>query len=258
MDTDRQTLRETFNRAADLYDEMRPGYPDPLIEDLIQISGIPRGGAILEIGCGTGQATEPFAERGYAMLCLDIGSNLAALASRKFAHLDNVTVLVESFEAWSPGIREFDLVIAATSFRWVAREVRYAKAADVLKPTGSLAVFFNRHVRKDEGFFAEVQSVYRACAPSLGGSSTGVDELTTEETGIDRFEAPIQRIYPWSTEYDAGSYIKLLSTYSGHINLPPNEREALFSGIRHLINQKYSGKVTKHYEAVLELRRRRM
>ncbi len=71
--------RTTFNNVADLYDEVRPGYPEALIEDALTLSGIPPDGRILEIGCGTGKATLPFARRGYAMLCLELGDKLAAV-----------------------------------------------------------------------------------------------------------------------------------------------------------------------------------
>ncbi len=70
---DAKVSRKTvFDQAARDYDEVRPGYPQELIEDIISISAIPEDGRILEIGCGTGQATIPFAKRGYSMTCLDI------------------------------------------------------------------------------------------------------------------------------------------------------------------------------------------
>ena len=63
----RMSLRTIFDQAALDYDEVRPGYPEELIEDVISISAIPKDGRILEIGCGTGQATIPFAKRGYSI-----------------------------------------------------------------------------------------------------------------------------------------------------------------------------------------------
>src|SRR5215210_5494927 len=69
MAEERDGLRTTFDEAASLYDEVRPGYPEDLFDDIVSLSGIPSGGRILEIGCGTGQATVPFALRGYRDLC---------------------------------------------------------------------------------------------------------------------------------------------------------------------------------------------
>ena len=61
MAEERNRLRKIFDEAAPLYDEARPGYPDELFDDVVSLSGIPFEGRILEIGCGTGQATVPFA-----------------------------------------------------------------------------------------------------------------------------------------------------------------------------------------------------
>ena len=82
MAEERNRLRKIFDEAAPLYDEARPGYPDELFDDVVSLSGIPFEGRILEIGCGTGQATVPFARRGYHVLCIELGENMAALARR--------------------------------------------------------------------------------------------------------------------------------------------------------------------------------
>src|SRR5689334_3964118 len=74
-------LHATFDTVATLYDEVRPGYPDVIIDAVIERSGLPAEGRILEIGCGTGQITRPFAQRGYPILALELGPSLAVLAA---------------------------------------------------------------------------------------------------------------------------------------------------------------------------------
>jgi SAM-dependent methyltransferase len=61
---DPMRLRETFAEAAELYDRARPGYSAALFSDLAELACIGPGCRVLEIGCGTGQATLPLAERG--------------------------------------------------------------------------------------------------------------------------------------------------------------------------------------------------
>ena len=80
MTEERRRVRATYDEVALLYDQARPGYPEALFDDVVSLSGIPPGGRILEIGCGTGQATVPLAQRGYPILCIELGENLAALA----------------------------------------------------------------------------------------------------------------------------------------------------------------------------------
>ncbi len=257
MQKDLEYLRATFNKSAEWYDQIRPGYPEALADDVITLSAIPENGEILEIGCGTGKATEMFASRGYAMLCLDIGMDLAAVAVRKFSESAQVKIAVSSFEEWESGGRLFDLVIAATSFHWIDPAIAHAKSAAILKPSGSLAVFWNTAIRRDEGFFMRVQDVYRACAPSLVSAAAELDRYEAEPVNSPLFCDPIVRRYQWTKEYSAEEYIDLLGTYSDHISLPDSERRGLFSGIADMIQREYGGRVVKHYESVLRLLRKR-
>ena len=243
-------LKTTFNTAPTLYEDVRPGYPEGLIQDVLDISGLNDRSSILEVGCGTGKATRPFAECGYELVCLDIGADLIAVAKEKLKAFPNVSFIEQAFEEWeSDG--KFDLIISATAFHWVNPKVRYLKAFEVLKSKGFLAVFSNQHVRKDEGFFAESQRLYNKYYAPL---TTNRPTHATNFPGVEAFQAPIKRVYPWTQTYSSEQYIKLLGTYSGHIALPDENKRLLFEGITNLIETKYNGRITKHYEAVLDLR----
>ncbi len=243
-------LKTTFNTAPALYEEVRPGYPEELIQDVISLSGLNDHSKILEVGCGTGKATLSFAECGYELVCLDIGADLIAVAKKKLTEFPNVSFVQQAFEAWKPE-GTFELIISATAFHWVDPKVRYLKAFQVLKSNGFLAVFSNQHVRKDEGFFAESQSLYdKYYAPMTTNRPTHA----TNFPGVEAFRSPIRRVYPWTQTYSSEQYIKLLSTYSDHIALPDENRNLLFEGITNLIETKYDGQITKYYEAVLDFR----
>ncbi len=198
-----------------------------------------------------------FASRGYAMVCLDIGTELAAVAAQKFREFADIQIVESSFEEWEPAGRLFDLVIAATSFHWVDPAMAYVKSAAVLKPNGWLAVFSNTHIRQDEGFFMSVQDVYRGSAPSMTGAATSGKTSCGEPAGLALFGEPIVRSYQWTTEYRTREYLDLLGTYSDHISLPLAERRDLFSGIADLIDQEYGGRVLKHYETGLRLQKKK-
>ncbi|MBM7488941.1 tRNA G46 methylase TrmB [Micromonospora luteifusca] len=62
-DANREVLRTTFGQDAELYDQCRPTYPPQLFTDLATLAGLGRHARVLEIGCGTGQATLPLAGR---------------------------------------------------------------------------------------------------------------------------------------------------------------------------------------------------
>ena len=58
--TDWKARSQSFNSVADNYDLYRLGYPIALVERILAVSAFPVDGRILEVGCGTGKATEMF------------------------------------------------------------------------------------------------------------------------------------------------------------------------------------------------------
>ena len=145
------------------------------------------------------------------------------------------------------------MIIAATSFHWIDPSIAYVKSAAVLKSNGSLAVFSNEHIRRNERFFLRVQDIYRATL----GPETNTKRNIEKPAGMELFGKPIVRRYQWAIEYTAKEYIDLLGTYSDNISLPEAKRRSLFSGIADLINGEYGGKVLKHDETVLQLRKKK-
>jgi 16S rRNA A1518/A1519 N6-dimethyltransferase RsmA/KsgA/DIM1 with predicted DNA glycosylase/AP lyase activity len=112
----RRRLRSTFEEVPELYDRARPGYPAQLFDDLIQLGDVPGGGRLLEIGPGTGQATLELAKRGYAVVGIELGQSLAAVARRKLAGFSKVEIIDADFEHWEPAAADFDAVVAFTAF----------------------------------------------------------------------------------------------------------------------------------------------
>jgi 16S rRNA A1518/A1519 N6-dimethyltransferase RsmA/KsgA/DIM1 with predicted DNA glycosylase/AP lyase activity len=86
---------------------------------VVSLSGLPPQGRILEIGCGTDQTTEPFAHRGYRVLCIELGERLAAVARGKLAAYPPVVVCTGAFEDWPGEEGAFDLTVSAEAFHWI-------------------------------------------------------------------------------------------------------------------------------------------
>ena len=266
----RERLRATFDGAVPLYDEARPGYPEELFDEVVSLSGIPAGGRILEVGCGTGQATLPFARRGYEILCVELGENLAAVARDNAAGYPRVEIRTGDFEEIPLPEEAFDLLISATAFHWLDPAVAYPKAARSLKSGGAIALFWNEHVRTeaDGGFFAAAQEVYaRVYAREAreifdggyGGPPRPEDLLDRrgEIEGSGFFGPVVRRSYLWDQSYDVPGYLRVLDTYSGHINLKAGTRTRLYQGIRRLIEDEYAGRIVKGYQTSLYVAHRR-
>jgi trans-aconitate methyltransferase len=146
-DAERERLRETFDQAAEIYHRVRPDYPEALFDDLNVLAGLAPGDRLLEVGCATGKATLPLARRGFSITCLELGSELAAVARRNLAGFD-VEVIAGRFEDWPPG-EPVSLVFAATAWHWIDPRVRYQRAWEALRPGGHLALWAQGHVFPD-------------------------------------------------------------------------------------------------------------
>ncbi len=167
-DTPRESLRTTFDQVPELYDRARPSYPPQIFDDLAELAQLPAQARLVEIGCGTGQATLPLAERGYAVTCVELGQRLAATARRNLAAFPSVSVVNANFETWQPERPGFDAVVAFSAFHWLAPDLRYTKTADLLRENGKLAFVSTAHVLPADGdpFFVEVQADYEAVIPN--------------------------------------------------------------------------------------------
>ena len=87
-----------FNDVPELYDRVRPSYPDGWFADLVAIAGIDEGSSVLEVGCGTGQATRSLAEIGCSVIAVEPGTGMAAIARERLAAFSSVRVETSSFE----------------------------------------------------------------------------------------------------------------------------------------------------------------
>ncbi|MFE6177145.1 class I SAM-dependent methyltransferase [Streptomyces sp. NPDC056464] len=255
----RTRLSRTFDEDAELYDRARPGYPPELYDDLRELAGAVPGSRVLEVGCGTGQATVPLAERGCRITAVEAGPQMAAVARRNLAGHAGVEVVTAEFERWPLPQEPFDTVVSATAFHWIDPAVRVAKAADALRPEGALAVVRTQHVRGGtEEFFVEVQRCYErfdpATTPGLRPpASTDFDgsDHAQEVARDGRFGPTVYRRYERDLTYSTADYLELLRTYSGHRALPNAARDGLLGCIAGLIDGRYGGRVTKRY--LLEL-----
>ena len=274
-DTPQERLRTTFEQVPELYDRARPDYPPQIFDDLAALAQLPAQARLLEIGCGTGQATLPLAERGYAITCVELGERLAATARRKLAAFPNVSVINANFETWRPECLGFDAVVAFGSFHWLARDVRYTKTADLLHGHGKLGFVSTAHVLPADGdqFFSEVQADYEAVIPDDPTTKDSPDsafysppwrlphpdaladhsdEVVTDELEASgRFSNLSARRYLWNVTYTADDYIAVLSTYSHHRTLDDDVREDLLGRIHERIEARPGRSVRKTYLAML-------
>lgn len=258
---DRISRRTTFQGAAERYARYRPGYPPELFDRLAAYAGLTAGSRVLEVAPGTGQATVPMVDRGWQVTAVELGEDLAA--ATRAATRGAVPVHVAPFEEWPLPDEPFDAVVCATAFHWLDPAVRLPRMAAALRPGGAVALVWTHHVAGGTlDFFAEVQECYRRFAPDLAAVHSQPDEreirpFTEELEGEPTLTDVTADLFPVELEYTAEGYLGLLSTYSDHLRMPADRREALFDCIGGLVDSRYGGRIVKRNAVELDLARRR-
>ena len=240
---------------------MRPDYPEALFDDLVALAGLTPGDRLLEVGCATGKATRPLARRGFRITCVELGTELAAVARENLARYD-VEVVLGQFEQWQPP-EPFGLVYAATAWHWIDPDVRYQRAWQALRPGGHLAIWTADHVFPEDGdpFFGEIQDIYDEIGEGLppGARQLRPGELPDDRAEIEAsglFEVVAVRHYDWERVYPAEEYIELLSTFSGHLAMAEWKQKRLYGEIRRRLSLRRDHAVRRHWGAVLQVARR--
>jgi SAM-dependent methyltransferase len=234
-DLDRRELRLSFDQNAEAYDRSRPVLPDAVFDDLLELADLAAGASVLEIGCGSGQATVPLARRGLRVTALELGAQLAALARSRLADYPSVTVITSSFEDWQHDSGLFDAVVAVNSLHWIDPDVRFTKPARVLKPGGAMAVMGYRWAESPGPFLEAVQDDSRAVGypgdPPPPAALIDAWHFPPEATRL--FWETAARRYEFSQSLTPEAYLANLASQSTTHQLGPEIVEQFLDRVRH-------------------------
>ena len=262
MTASRDERRRSFDAAAESYATARPGYPEAVFDEIAERVSPPA--SVLEVGPGPGLATVALAERGYRVVAVELGENLARVARRRLAAYPSVQVVRADFHDWEPEPGSFDMFFSASAFHWIEPEIGYPKAHRALRPGGLLALVWNHATSGRRGgprrFWEETDALYRRHAPSIARPEPRPRRrgpYPRREIAASGLFGPVERL-TWrrSRRYDADAYLALVGTYSDHLTLPAEQRIALFAALRTLIDERFAGEVRREHETVLYLARR--
>lgn len=146
-----------FQSTAAAYARFRLGYPDRLIRRVIELVGLKPGDPVLDLGCGPGLLTLPFALAGMAVTAVDPEPEMleALKNAADTAHLSVQTCAGSSFDL-PLGIGSFRLVTMGRAFHWMDR-VETAKALDrLVAADGALALFDDETLKTAENRWRQV------------------------------------------------------------------------------------------------------
>jgi SAM-dependent methyltransferase len=264
---DRRQLGRVFNEVAELYERVRPGYPDEMFADIVTITTMDERSSVLEVGCGTGQATRSLAALGCAVTAIEPGAEMAALARQRIGTFANVDVETSTFEEWEDRGRRFDVLIAASSWHWVDPSIGWRRAHDVLRPGGWMALLGNVVVRRpgEPEVYAETADLHERFSPGNPGWGHPPleDDVRTTDKGWGQVDDPgglfgptIVRWYPTVQWFNGDGFADLLRSTSLYRKLDRDVREPLLEAIAERIRTRMGDRASRRYLSVLRVGQR--
>jgi SAM-dependent methyltransferase len=241
-------VAESFGVDPERYDRTRPRYPEALVQQIVSTSP---GREVVDVGCGTGIAARLFQAAGCRVLGVEPDVRMA-----EWARQTGIEVEVSTFETWDHAGRIFDAVIAGQTWHWVDPVAGAGKAAEVLRPGGRLAVFWNAAQPPPE--LAEAfAAVYRRALPDVPAARQVADPYSImcdkAADGIRQaqaFDDPEQWRFDWDQPYTRDEWLDQLPTQGGLTLFPQTKQDEVISGIGTAIDA-VGGSFTMHYATVV-------
>lgn len=261
MEFDAKTESEMFDKAAEYYDKFRPGYPKEMIETLVEKTQLMDCSKTLEIGAGSGKATEYFKDYGFSIRCIEPGENLVRNGRLKYKDYSNINFQCGRFEELELENEKYKVIFAAQSFHWVPQPIGYQKCAELLEAEGYLALIWNMYLTDDN----EEDNDLLKLSNKYGGFADFVNEEQSEnrissivnsigDSGL--FETPTVYKYLWKQAYTADEYYGFVLTGNRFLHLSDEVKEMAQKEIEEHAN-KYGGKIIRPYLCVLYLARKK-
>ncbi len=217
-----------------------------VFDDILELGAIQPGATAIEIGAGTGIATEPLADKGLQVIATEPASAMAALAGKKLG--SRARFVVGRFEDWSP-VEHVQLVVACNAWHWIEPHAGVQLVAELLPSGGTLALVWTEIVSWGQEPFED-----RLAAEFGALWEKNFDHVLSSLRSVardQRFDDFQVRRHRFERTLDASSFLAVSRTYGTSFGADHDRI------VQRIIDDELGGTVTKIEEAVLYLARRR-
>lgn len=223
-------FRLCFDSIPEQFEKWRIHYSDELFEYLIGKAGIGMGTKVLEIGPGTGQATDPILDTGCDYTAIELGKNFSDMLDKKYGSRDNYRLINDDFITHDFGTDRFDFIYSAATIQWIPEDIAFGKTFELLKSGGLLAMMFlhGDYESTDPELYADIQKVYDEYFKPETQYKGGFRYDNAVNYGYTELET---KYFKGRREYTADEYIQYIGTHSDHIMLKEPYRTPFFEGI---------------------------
>ena len=218
---------------AQAYDATRSGYSTELY-DTIAALGLRRGASILDVGCGTGLASEPFARNGFAVTGVDASEAMLAKARERVPEAEWVVGAAEQLPF--PDAR-FDVTISAQAFHWFDRQKAIAEILRVLKRGGIVAIWWKLLMAEDPVKVIRDRTIAElGFEPPASGLGSGFREFYGAG-----FVEPAVRVLPWRFAMPLSQFLGMERSRVGVWRMLGEQSEAYYTLLEQRLRERFAG-----------------
>jgi SAM-dependent methyltransferase len=217
-----QSRAHSFNAVAAEYAAHRPSYPPALFDAVEERAGRPLSGArVVDVGAGTGIATALLAARGARVVAVEPGDGMAAQFRRT---LPDVPLVRGNGNALPLAGATADFITYAQAWHWTEPARALPEAMRVLRPGGTLALWWNVPDFTVRWLAAQHERISRRFGTTTGarGTSDSVRALGAE-LDVDFTHRQVR----WSRRVHLDTHLANLASHS-HFLVMARETAAAF------------------------------
>jgi ubiquinone/menaquinone biosynthesis C-methylase UbiE len=221
-------LAESFGRAAEEYELGRPEYAEAAIDAV----GLAPDSVVLDLAAGTGKLTRQLVPRFVRVIAVEPLEGMRAVLARVVPEAETLSGSADAIPLEDDAV---DAVFVAEAFHWFANATTLAELARVLRPRGTLAIFFNHADRDFEPPLPEeFWEAYRAGAIQKPPEQT-VSSGLWKAPFPGPFEPFFEQSFANPVELDRAQVLAQASSWSMIAALPEAERSALLARLGELL-----------------------
>jgi len=137
--------RSLFAGAARYYARYRPKYPQSVFDFLVQRFKLDRTSRVLDLGCGTGNASLPLARIVGEIVAMDPDPEMIETGRELASGVANIRWLNKGSRDLGPDLGTFRLVLMGQSFHWMDRDQVLRDVDSLVEDDGGLALLGPGH-----------------------------------------------------------------------------------------------------------------
>jgi ubiquinone/menaquinone biosynthesis C-methylase UbiE len=227
-------FRKIFDTIPEEFDKWRPRYCQEAFDNIITDAKLDKTKKVLEIGPGTGQATEPVLKSGCDYLGIELGNNLADFMKKKFSSYKNFNIVNADYENYDFEDNCFDLIYSAATIQWIPEKIGFPKTYKILKSGGTFVMMFikGEYKSSNECLYNNIQKIYNEYFIPEYKYTCRLDYKNVLNYGFIDLK---YKEYKMEREFTADEYVAMIHTHCDHITLQEPNKSKFYDGIRNCI-----------------------